>query len=199
MKQPAPVELLGKRVWLEPLTAAHLDALSAFAFEPVLWRWTPAAITNGDELRNYISSALKDQAAGTALPFVIRLREDDQVVGCTRYGNIAPVDRRLEIGWTWIDPAWQRSFVNTETKLLLLSHAFEKLGMHRVELKTDALNDRSRNAILRLGAKEEGILRKHVVTASGRIRDTVYYSILDDEWPVVRGNLERRLDRYQTR
>lgn len=193
MKQPAHLELHGKRVWLEPLTAAHLDELSAFAFEPVLWRWTPNAITTGDELRNYIASALNDQAAGSALPFVIRLQEGNEVVGCTRYGNIVPADRRLEIGWTWIAPAWQRSFVNTETKLLLLSHAFEKLGMQRVELKTDALNEKSRTAILRLGAKEEGILRKHVVTASGRVRDTVYYSILDGEWPAVRSNLERRL------
>jgi N-acetyltransferase len=115
------------------------------------------------------------------------------VVGSTRYGNIDPPNRRLEIGWTWITPAYQRTAVNTEAKLLLLAHAFERLEAHRVELKTDALNEKSRKAILRLGAVEEGIFRKHIVTASGRVRDTVYYSIIDTEWPVVKARLESRL------
>src|SRR4030095_155250 len=113
----------------------------------------------------------------------------------TRYGNIDLANRRLEIGWTWVAPAYQRTAVNTEAKLLLLTHAFERLGVNRVELKTDALNQKSRTAIARLGAVEEGTFRKHIVTASGRVRDTVYYSIIDTEWPTVKRRLETWLNR----
>jgi RimJ/RimL family protein N-acetyltransferase len=142
----------------------------------------------------YIQAALQAQAAGTALPFATIERASEQVIGSTRFMNIDVPNRRVEIGSTWIARPWQRSFVNTEAKFLMLRHAFEVLGCIRVELKTDALNERSRNAILRIGAREEGILRKHIVTWTGRVRDTVYFSILDDEWPRVKADLEAKLE-----
>jgi RimJ/RimL family protein N-acetyltransferase len=120
-------------------------------------------------------------------------RQRGLVVGSTRFGNIDLANRRLEIGWSWIAPPWQRSAINTEAKYLMLRHAFERLGCMRVEFKTDVLNIRSRQALLRIGAKEEGILRQHMITSSGRLRDTVYYSILDHEWPAIKGELERKL------
>ena len=188
-----PVRIAGSHVRLEPLSLDHLDALCEIGLDPDLWRWTPRPVTTRDEMHAYVETALGEQRNGFSLPFAIVSVADDAVAGCTRYGNIDLANKRLEIGWTWIGRPWQRTAVNTETKLLLLTHAFETLGMNRVELKTDALNERSRNAILRLGAKEEGTLRKHIVTASGRLRDTVYYSVLDDEWPEVKRRLQERL------
>ena len=143
-------------------------------------------------MEEYVRIALDEQQRGVSIPFVTRLR-DGQVAGSTRYANISVRDGRLEVGWTWIGKPWQRSAVNTEAKLLMLRHAFEDLGCTRVELKTDGLNEKSRSAILRLGAKQEGIFRRHMLTYSGRIRDTVYFSILDNEWPEVRHKLEARL------
>lgn len=189
---PGPVVLEGRLVRLEPLTLGHHDALCAVGLEPELWRWIPTTIRSAADLLVYVETALAEQAAGTALPFAIIERSTGRAIGSTRYGNIAPAHRRLEIGWTWLGAAWQRTGCNSEGKLLLLSHAFEVLKVHRVELKTDALNAKSRAAIRRLGAKEEGIFRKHVVCDSGRIRDTVYFSILDDEWPAVKARLSSR-------
>jgi N-acetyltransferase len=180
-------------VRLEVMTADHIDALSRVGLAPEIWRWTQASIATPDDMRAYALQALDELHRGVSLPFVIITQASGEVVGSTRYGNIDPPNRRLEIGWTWITPAYQRTAVNTEAKLLLLTHAFERLGAHRVELKTDALNEKSRKAILRLGAVEEGIFRKHIVTASGRVRDTVYYSIIDTEWPAVKARLESRL------
>ena len=147
-------------------------------------------------MRAYIEVALGGQAQGVMLPFAIVERESESVVGSTRYGNTALAHRHVEIGWTWVARPWQRTSVNTEAKWLMLRHAFERWGCQRVELKTDALNNRSRQAILRLGAKEEGTLRKHMVTDSGRQRDTVYFSITDDEWPGVKAELLDRLARH---
>src|SRR5581483_2850906 len=130
---------------------------------------------------------------GESVVFATVERNSGQVIGSTRFMNIDRVNRRVEIGSTWIVPAWQRTAVNTEAKYLMLKHAFEVWGCMRVELKTDALNQRSRQAILRLGAKEEGTLRKHLVTWTGRVRDSVYFSILDTEWPNVKTGLEERL------
>jgi len=145
-------------------------------------------------MEEYVRTALDEQRRGVSIPFVTRLR-DGQVAGSTRFANISVRDGRVEIGWTWIGKPWQRSAVNTEAKLLMLKHAFEDLGCTRVELKTDGLNQQSRAAILRLGAKQEGIFRRHMSTYSGRIRDTVYFSILDDEWSAVKASLEARLNR----
>lgn len=189
------VTLQGQHVRLEPLSMEYLDALCAIGLDEDLWRWTPSQVTTTDQMRAYVEEALREREQGKSLPFVIVSRAEDAVAGCTRFGNIVPEHKRLEIGWTWVGRAWQRTAVNTETKLLLLTHGFETLGMQRVELKTDSLNERSRNAILRLGAKQEGILRKHMITDSGRLRDTVYFSILDNEWPAVKVGLQGRLAR----
>jgi RimJ/RimL family protein N-acetyltransferase len=138
---------------------------------------------------------LDAQKAGTALPFATVHVASGQVIGSTRFMNIDVANRRVEIGATWIAAPWRRTAVNTEAKYLMLRHAFETLGCIRVELKTDALNQRSRNAIRRIGAQEEGILRQHVVTWSGRLRDSVYFSILNSEWPRVKQDLEQKLSR----
>lgn len=191
--RPTPITLEGVHIRLVPLSLDHLDDLCMVGLEEDLWRWTPSAIRTRDDLHNYIATALDLTEKGTAIPFAIVDRNLGRAIGSTRYGNITPEHRRLEIGWTWIGRPWQRTAVNTEAKYLLLGHAFESLGCIRVELKTDALNHRSRTAILRIGAREEGTLRSHIITASGRIRDTVYYSILDDEWPEIKHNLESRL------
>jgi RimJ/RimL family protein N-acetyltransferase len=188
-----PVTLRGSSVVLEPMRSEHAEALAQVGLEPELWRWIPTAVTTLDDMRAYVAKALEEQRRGVSLPFVIIAQ--GQVAGSTRYGNIDLANRRLEIGWTWVAPAYQRTAVNTEAKLLLLTHAFEKLGIHRVELKTDALNQKSRTAIARLGAVEEGTFRKHIVTASGRVRDTVYYSIIDTEWPTIKRRLEKWLHR----
>ena len=187
-----PVVLEGQVVRLVPLTRDHHPALCAVGLDSELWRWTTQVVATPQQMAAYIDAALTDQTRGTALPFATCLR-DARVVGSTRLGNIDPAHRRVEIGWTWIAPSWQRTAVNTEAKYLMLRHAFEQWGCLRVELKTDALNQVSRRAILRLGAKEEGVLRKHMVTETGRVRDTVYFSILDTEWPSVRERLQAML------
>ena len=168
----------------------HHPALCAAGLNADLWRWTTAPVETPEEMRQYIQTALNCQAAGSALPFVTVVRETGTVVGSTRFGNIDRANRRVEIGWTWVAPPWQRSFVNTEAKYLMLKHAFEALGCIRVEFKTDSLNQRSRTALLRLGAKEEGTLRNHMITSTGRYRHSVYYSIIDSEWPGVKLAME---------
>lgn len=188
-----PVVLQGTAVRLDPMAIDHVAALARVGLEPELWRWIPTQVTSEEEMRAYVQTALAEQSRGMALPFVIVDQAGGQVIGSTRYGNIERAHRRLEIGWTWLTPAYQRTRANTEAKLLLLAHAFETLGAIRVELKTDALNTQSRNAILRIGAKEEGTFRQHMVTASGRLRDSVYFSILDGEWPAVKAKLLARL------
>jgi RimJ/RimL family protein N-acetyltransferase len=189
----APVTLEGPRLRLEPLSRAHHGALCAVGLDEELWRWIPAPVRTPEEMTAYIAFALGEQARGAALPFAVVDKESDRVIGSTRYGAIEPAHRRVEIGWTWLGRPWQRTATNTEAKYLLLRHAFESLGCIRVELKTDSLNERSRAAIRRIGAREEGILRNHMITASGRIRHTVYYSVVDSEWPEAKVGLERKL------
>src|SRR5580704_10900047 len=189
----APVTLEGTTIRLEPLAESHRSGLCEIGLDPDLWRLIPYRVTNSEEMLAYIRTALAAQDAGTALPFATILRESGQVIGSTRFMNIDAPHRRVEIGATWIAPAWQRTAVNTEAKYLMLRHAFEVWNCFRVELKTDALNQKSRNAILRIGAKEEGTLRRHVLTWTGRVRDSVYFSILDTEWPEVKARLERKL------
>jgi RimJ/RimL family protein N-acetyltransferase len=188
-----PVTLDGEHVRLEPLTMAHHAALWEIAKDHELWRWTAADIRTPDDLSRYMETALAEQAAGRALPFATIARAAGRAVGSTRFGNLEPLNRRAEIGWTWVGHDWQRTAVNTEAKLLMLTHAFETWGCIRVELKTDALNQASRAAIARLGAKEEGTMRRHIITQAGRVRDTVYYSIIDEEWPALKARLEARL------
>jgi len=194
----APVTLEGDIVRLEPLALRHVDDLARVAFDADLWRWVPTAVATRDDLEAYVDIALAEYERGTALPFAVIERASGRAIGSTRYAAIERSHRRLEIGWTWYGAAWHRSGVNTESKLLLLAHAFEDLGAIRVELKTDALNERSRAAILRLGAQQEGIFRNHMVIAgNGRIRDTVYFSIIDREWPRVKQRLTGFLTQHR--
>jgi len=190
-----PVMLEGEHVRLEPLSLSHLDGLSEIGLVEELWRWIPTQVATPEAMKAYIELALTEQANGVSMPFAQIEQARGHVIGSTRYMNIERNHRRLEIGSTWIAPAWQRSAINTEAKYLLLRHAFEDLGCLRVELKTDSLNEKSRTAILRVGAKQEGIFRNHMLTSTGRIRHTVYFSVIDSEWPGVKAELERRLGR----
>jgi RimJ/RimL family protein N-acetyltransferase len=190
-----PVTLTGRFVELRPLTLDHTESLVAVGLDPALWRHTVNQVTHHADMRRYIETALEEQTAGRSLPFVIVARPEGRVVGSTRYGNIDRQHRRVEIGWTWVAAAWQRTPINTEAKRLLLGHAFETLGCVRVEFKTDRLNEQSRAALRRIGAVEEGILRRHMITDTGRWRDSVYYSIVAEEWPTIRAALEARLAR----
>ncbi|HSJ62809.1 MAG TPA: GNAT family protein [Gemmatimonadaceae bacterium] len=191
--QVEPVTLEGAIVRLEPLAAEHLEDLIAIGLDPELWRFTTSRTATPDEMSAYVETALAERRAGVSLPFATVERATGRVVGSTRFGSIAPEHRRCEIGWTWIARTWQRTAVNTEAKYLMLRHAFEEWGCIRVELKTSARNERSRRAILRIGAREEGTLRQHMINADGSRRDTVYFSIIDREWPGVRARLEARL------
>ncbi|HEV2306857.1 MAG TPA: GNAT family protein [Candidatus Acidoferrales bacterium] len=188
-----PVTLSGKYVQLEPMLAAHTAGLTEVGLDEDLWKWIPVPVRTPEEMEAYVEAALADQAKGVSLPFTIVERASGNVIGTTRYANIERVHRRVEIGWTFVGLAWQRTAVNTECKYLLLRHAFETLGCIRVELKTDSLNEKSRKAILRIGAKEEGVFRNHMITASGRIRHSVYFSVTDSEWPAVKRRLEEKL------
>jgi len=189
----APVMLEGSHVRLEPLAKAHLAGLAQVGLEEELWRWIPVPVRTVEEMAAYIETALQEQERGVSLPFALMEKATGRAIGSTRYGNIDRTHRRVEIGWTWVAREWQRTAVNTEAKYLLLKHAFETLGCIRVELKTDSLNEKSRAAILRIGAREEGIFRNHMITAKGRIRHTVYFSIVDPEWPAVKARLESLL------
>ena len=188
-----PVILEGTVVRLVPMERSHLFALADVGLDPSLWALIPTPVTDLDSMRRWLEVALEQQATGTALPFVTVERASGTVVGSSRFAAWVFEHRRVEIGWTWIAPAWQRSAINTEAKFLMLRHAFEVLGCQRVELKTDALNMRSRAAILRLGAREEGTFRRHMITQQGRVRDSVYFSITDEEWPEVKARLVRML------
>ncbi len=189
------VNLEGTIVRLEPMSMEHHAALCAVGLDDDLWKVTTVVVRTPMDMEEYIRAALRQREAGTALPFVIRERTSGTIVGCTRYLNIDAANRRVEIGATWVGRRWQRTAVNTETKYLLLRHAFDVLRCIRVEFKTDLLNTRSQEALRRIGAKEEGILRSHMIVAGGRIRDTVYFSIIAEEWPAVKALLEAKLRR----
>jgi RimJ/RimL family protein N-acetyltransferase len=189
----APVILEGRHVRLEPLAPKHAAGLAEVGLDEDLWKWIPTPLGTPEEMRAYVQTALDEQRKGSALPFALVEKSSDCIIGSTRYGNIDRAHHRVEIGWTWVARQWQRTAINTEAKYLLLRHAFETLKCIRVELKTDSLNERSRAAILRIGAREEGTFRNHMITANGRIRHTVYFSILDSEWPAVKTRLEAKL------
>jgi RimJ/RimL family protein N-acetyltransferase len=190
-----PVKLEGRFVSLEPLTLGHVSELCKVGLEPELWKWTISVIGDQQAMMSYVESALADQSRGFALPFITRDKDSNKIVGSTRFGNIDVPNRKVEIGWTWVAPKWQRSYVNTEAKLLMLTHAFEVWNCVRVEFKTDALNEKSRAALSRLGAIEEGILRNHMITEAERFRDSVYFSIIESEWPKVKEDLRSKLAR----
>ena len=193
LKPVKPVTLTGRFVRLEPIAERHRKGLRAAAADPAIWPGMAVDASTADGFATMMDQALAARADGSQLPFVVRRLADGRVVGSSRYLNIAPPHRRIEIGWTWYDSAvWGRA-VNPDCKLLLLAHAFETLGAVRIELKCDARNTRSQRAILRMGAVREGVLRRHQATQHGFIRDTVMFSLLDDEWPSVRAGLETRL------
>ena len=190
-----PVVLEGHRVRLEPLTLDHVPGLAAVALDPAIWQWTLARPTSEAELRAWAEAALAGRDAGTEFAFVTIDVATGRPIGSSRYMNIVLEHRRLEIGWTWVAPAWQRTGANREAKLLMLGHAFDDLGCRRVEFKTDSLNEPSRTALLGIGATFEGIFRNHMVMPGGRMRHSAYYSVIDEEWPAVRAGLERSLAR----
>lgn len=190
-----PVRLDGRWVRLEPLRWEDLPGLCSSGQDESLWTWFPQDHRGPEGMHRFVATALAEQEAGRALAFTCRDARNGAIIGSTRFAALAPEHRRTEIGWTWYAPASQRTPVNTETKFLLLRHAFETLGLIRVEFKTDALNLRSRAALQRIGAIEEGVFRKHLITWSGRIRDSVYFSITDGDWPTVKQRLEQQLAR----
>ena len=191
-----PVTLVGDVARLEPLDARHAEALYVAGRHSDIWAFMPVdPSASVQDMRAWIAAALAARDDGTQVPFAIVARATDACVGSTRYLAISPHDRGLEIGWTWLTPAVQRTAVNTECKYLLLRHAFETLGAIRVQLKTDRRNITSQRAIERLGAVREGVLRKHMIVRHGYQRDSVMYSITDDEWPAVKAGLEAKLRR----
>jgi RimJ/RimL family protein N-acetyltransferase len=183
--------LTGARVTLAPLQAADRNALLAASSDGELWKLKVTSPPGPETVDAYIASALRGRDEGSMIPF--KTMVGDEIVGCTRFWRIDRVNLKAEIGHTWIAQSWQRSFVNTEAKLLMLGHAFETLGLIRVQFQTDELNRASRTAILRLGAVEEGLLRNERIMPGGRRRNTVCYSIIDSEWPAVRARLMARL------
>jgi RimJ/RimL family protein N-acetyltransferase len=189
-----PVTLATDRLILRPLGLNDVPALIEAASDGALWEKKTTTVPRPEETDAYVRKALGLQEAGSQLPFTIVTVDGERVVGTTRYMNIDAANHRLEIGTTWVARSWQRTFVNTHAKFLLLRHAFEGLGCNAVEFRTHYLNDQSRTAIERLGAKLDGILRSHVIMPDGHIRDTVVYSVIRSEWPSVKAGLERRLD-----
>ncbi len=192
-----PITLEGRTVRLEPIRREHAQLFWVVAKDNLddIFRWIPYPMKTPEDFAKVVEKAFQEQERGESVVFATVERSSGLAVGSTRFMNIDRTNRRVEIGSTWIAPAWQRTAVNTEAKYLMLRHAFEVWGCFRVELKTDALNEKSRNAILRIGAKEEGTLRRHVATWTGRVRDSVYFSILDSEWAEVKQGLEERLAR----
>lgn len=193
--RPERVVLAGRSVRLEPLTLDHVPALWEVLRGTDVFRYMPAPIDSPADMRAYVEEALDQETRGLAIPFAQVETGDGKVVGSTRFGALAPEHRRVEIGWTWIGPAWQRTAINTEAKYLLLRHAFETWGCARVELKTDARNTRSIAAMERIGAVREGTLRSHMTLPGGARRDSVYFSIVEADWPDVKRRLEARLAR----
>ena len=188
------VTLRGAIVHLVPMQTDHIDVLFAAGKYDELWTHVSNPMKSRDDMAAYVNQAMIERAEGVACPFVITHVNGD-VIGSTRFGGIDRHHRRLEIGWTWITPDWQRTAVNTEMKRMLLGFAFDDLRCERVQLKTDQLNTRSQRAIERLGAVREGVLRSHMQMPGGRTRDSVVYSIIRSEWPNIRTRLEQRLGR----
>lgn len=191
-----PVVLSGKHVRLEPMTEAHIPGLTEIGIGQNFWDFMLYGRMDSEEdMRGWVMDIISRAEKGTDLPFTVIHLASGRVAGATRYLNIMPKDRGLEIGGTWYGSVYQRTAVNTECKYLLLSHAFEKLGAIRVQLKTDLRNERSQKAMERIGAKKEGILRNHMILPDGRYRDSVFYSILDTEWGDVKINLAAMMNR----
>jgi RimJ/RimL family protein N-acetyltransferase len=190
-----PLTLHGSIVRLEPLSLDHIPPLAEVALDPAIWQWTIARPTTEAELRAWAETAIAARDEGTELPFATIDLASGRPIGSSRYLNVVLAHRRVEIGWTWVAPPFQRTGANREMKLLMLGHAFDTLGCRRVEFKTDSLNEKSRTALLGIGAQFEGIFRNHMVMPDGRMRHSAYYSVIDEEWPAVRATLEAGLRR----
>ncbi|MBY0572122.1 MAG: GNAT family N-acetyltransferase [Undibacterium sp.] len=194
-----PVELIGQHAKLTPLKQAHLEDLQAAALDGKLWELFFTFVPNPETTQQWLDTALSLQDKGSVLAFTVIQQSTGKIIGSTRYCRIAPEHKRLEIGYTWYSQSAQRSAINTECKLLLLTHAFEVLDCNVVELRTDWFNKKSQAAIERLGAKRDGVLRNHILSTDGRVRDIVVYSILKSEWMGVKNNLEFLLKRRRER
>jgi len=192
----APVTLEGTLVRLEPLSIDHLPAFAEIAFQPQIWRWMTDPVATEEDLRSFVQTALDAAASGTAMPWATRSKADNRIIGSTRFADIQARHRTLEIGWTWLDPDYQRRGINVEAKYLQLRHAFEEMGARRVAFKTHHQNLKSQTAIRALGAKHEGIFRNHVIMSDGSPRHSHWFSIIAEEWPEVKANLERRMQRH---
>jgi RimJ/RimL family protein N-acetyltransferase len=190
-----PAVLEGRIVRLEPLRRDHLDGLAEVAFDPALWQFTLARPVDRASLGEWLQTALANAETGTELPFATIDQATSRPIGSTRYLNIVPEHRRFEIGWTWVATSAQRTGANRDAKLLQLTHGFEQLGANRIEFKTDSLNEKSRAALLGIGAQFEGILRNHMVMPDGRLRHSAYYSVTREDWPAVKARLTGLLDR----
>jgi N-acetyltransferase len=190
-----PVALEGSRVRLEPLAEHHLEALGQVAIDDAIWRWITALPMDEAGLRVWFDQAQANARAGTEVPFATIDAASGQAIGSTRFMSIAPEHRRLEIGWTWVGTAYQRTGANRAAKFLQLTHAFETLDAERVEFKTHARNEASRNALVGIGARFEGVLRHHTIMPDGSNRDSAFYSVLAGEWPAVKAHLEASLAR----
>jgi len=203
MPAPSPwtdpgLSLSGRFVNLVPLHPSQAPELFAAGKDPELWRFVPTRMQSQADMEDYIRTALDGRERGDCLPFAIQSRSDGALIGSTRYYALTPAHRNLEIGYTWLNPAAWRTAANTECKLLLLRHAFETLGCIRVALRTDLRNLRSQRAIERLGAAREGVFRKHMILPDGYVRDTVYYSLTDEDWPKARDFMAAALDSGRT-
>lgn len=188
-----PLSLEGRVIRLRPLAVTDIPELCRIGLDPALWRSTTIEVKSPPEMEAYVATALTAQAAGTARPFAIVDRATNRLIGTTRFHSIVPEHKRLEIGFTWIAVPWQRTAANTEAKFLMLQHGFEAMGCVRVEFRADAENEQSRRALIRIGAREEGILRRYRISARRGIRDLAVYSIVDLDWPDLRENLRGRL------
>lgn len=192
-----PCVLEGTLVRLEPLVPAHLPALCEHGLDPDLWRWTMKRIPDEAAMEAWMETALQELREGRALPFAVRLRASGELIGSSRFSNIDPVNRKVEIGWSWIGKPWHGTGVNAEMKLLMFRHAFEHWGCARVEFKANAVNERSRKALLKIGAKEEGVFRKWRLDADGKPSDVAWFSITDEDWPACRSKMEAALERLR--
>jgi len=190
-----PVVLEGSLVRLEPLRRDHLEDLAAVAFDAPIWRWTIMGDQDRPGLERWLETAVTNLESGLECPFATIDLATGRAIGSTRFLSIVPEHRRLEIGWTWIGTVYQRTGRNREAKLLQLTHAFETLGANRVEFKTHARNEPSRNALAGIGATFEGVFRRHMIMPDGSLRDSAYFSIIATEWPAVKAALERSVAR----
>ena len=190
--------LEGRLVRLEPLTLDHIPDLAEIAFEPSIWLWTQRRVTTAEELRQFVEIALEEAAAGTSMPWVTRDKASGKLAGSTRFMDLVPAHRTLEIGGTWLHPSFQRAGINVEAKYLQLRHAFEGMGARRVSLKTHHQNLKSQAAIRAIGATHEGTFRNHMIHTDGRARHSMWFSIIAEEWPAVKAMLEQRLGAFAT-